>query len=124
MKEIYFTLTATNHYYGSEFFTPGTRLTLKKEPDNQQDHEAIEVLLPGLGRIGYVANSPYTVVGESYSAGRLYDKIDDTAEGEILYVLPKGALCRVSFLPKKPAPKFRVTPRFRTPTFKKGAEAY
>lgn len=30
MEEIYFTLTATNHYYGSEFLTPGTRLTLKK----------------------------------------------------------------------------------------------
>ena len=40
MKEIYFTLTATNHYYGSEFLTPGTRLTLKKEPDNQQDSAA------------------------------------------------------------------------------------
>ena len=28
----------------------------------------------------YVANSPYTVVGESYSTGRLYDKIGDTAK--------------------------------------------
>ena len=33
----------------------------------------------------YVANSPYTVAGESYSAGRLYDKIGDTAEGTVLY---------------------------------------
>lgn len=36
---------------------------------------------------------PYTVVGESYSAGRLYDKIGDTAKGTVLYVLPKGVLC-------------------------------
>ena len=95
MKEIYFTLTATNHYYGSEFLTPGTRLTLKKEPDNQQDHEAIEVLLPGLGRIGYVANSPYTVVGESYSAGRLYDKIGNTATAKVKYVLANAVVCKV-----------------------------
>lgn len=27
----------------------------------------------------YVANSSYTVIGESMSAGRLYDKIGDTA---------------------------------------------
>ena len=86
--------------------------------------EAIRAELPGLGKVGYVANSTHTVVGNCCSAGRLYDKIDDAAEGEILYVLPKGALCRISFLSKKPAPKFRVTPRFRTPTFKKGAEAY
>jgi hypothetical protein len=32
-------------------------------------------------------------VGESYSAGRLYDKIDDTAEGTVLYVVDKGVLC-------------------------------
>lgn len=34
-----------------------------------------------------------TVVGESYSAGRLYDKIGDEATGTVLYVLPKGVLC-------------------------------
>jgi hypothetical protein len=43
--------------------------------------------------IGYVANSPYTVLGESMSAGRLYDKIGDEAAGKVLYVLPRGVLC-------------------------------
>ena len=60
---------------------------------NDTDNEAIRVELEGLGQVGYVANSPYTVAGESYSAGRLYDKIGDTAEGTVLYVLPKGVLC-------------------------------
>lgn len=50
------------------------------------------VNLEGLGKIGYVGNSPHTVTDESYSAGRLYDKIGDTAEGTILYVLDSGAL--------------------------------
>ena len=27
------------------------------------------------------------------SAGRLYDRIGEIAEGEVLYVLPKGILC-------------------------------
>lgn len=52
--------------------------------------------MPGLGLIGYVANSPYTVVGESYSAGRLYGKIGDTATGTVLYVLPNGVLCTLN----------------------------
>ena len=68
---------------------------LVKEPDNEYDREAIRVELEGLGLVGYVANSPYTVVGESYSAGRLYDKIGDTAEGTVLYVLPEGIVCYV-----------------------------
>jgi hypothetical protein len=69
------------------------KVRLVKEPDNEYDREAIRVELEGLGKVGYVANSPYTVMGESYSAGRLYDSIGDTAEGKVKYVLPKGVLC-------------------------------
>ena len=68
---------------------------LVKEPDNEVDKEAIKVELEGLGLIGYVANSPYTVMGESMSAGRLYDKIGDEAVGIVKYKLPGGVLCEV-----------------------------
>lgn len=59
------------------------------------DKEAILVKIEGLGDIGYVANSPYTVLGESMSAGRIYDKIGDTALGEVLYILSQGVLCKI-----------------------------
>ena len=95
MRKIYFTLTGTKHYYGKDFLEAGMQVSLEKEPDNECDKEAIKVTLPGLDLIGYVANSPYTVVGESYSAGRLYDKIGDTAEGKILYVMDNGVLCEL-----------------------------
>ena len=94
MEKTYFvTITGLNHYYGKKPFEIGRIIKLIKEPDNEYDKEAIKVEMPGIGHIGYVANSPYTVVGESYSAGRLYDKIGDTAKGTVLYVLPKGVLC-------------------------------
>lgn len=96
MKHIYFTITGTDHYFGQDFFKPDMKVTLVKEPDNTYDREAIKVELNGLGQVGYVANSPFTVMGESMSAGRIYDKIGDTAEGYVLYVLPKGVLCRLS----------------------------
>ena len=70
--KIYFTLTGTCFYFGQEFLEAGMEVTLKKEPDNKHDKEAILVTMPGLGKIGYVANSPKTVLGESMSAGRLY----------------------------------------------------
>jgi hypothetical protein len=69
---------------------------LVKEPDNEYDREAIKVELEGLGRIGYVANSPYTVKGESYSAGRLYDKIGNDAEGIVKYVFSNFIICYVN----------------------------
>ena len=42
-----------------------------------------------------MANSPYTVIGESMSAGRIYDKIGDTAVGEVVFVTKRGVLCRI-----------------------------
>ena len=91
--KIYFTITGMNHYLGQDFMEKGMEVLLEKEPDNEHDREAIQVKLEGLGKVGYVANSPWTVVGESYSAGRLYDKIGDTASGTVLYTLPNGVLC-------------------------------
>ena len=44
----------------------------------------------------YVADSPFTVMGESMSAGRLYDKIGDKAKGKVTFVIDGGAVCRVT----------------------------
>ena len=38
----------------------GMKGKLVKEPDNEYDNEAIQVKIKGLGKVGYVANSPYT----------------------------------------------------------------
>ena len=96
MSKVYFTLTGTKHYYGNEFLKPGMKVQLEKEPDNAYDKEAIMVKLEGLGKLGYVANSPYTVLGDSVSAGRLYDRIGEKAYGKVVLVTPQGALCKVS----------------------------
>ena len=74
----------------------GMKVKLEKEPDNSYDKEAIMVKIKGLGKCGYVANSPYTVQGESMSAGRLYDKIGDKAKGRIVFVIGGTAVCRIT----------------------------
>ena len=95
MEKIYFTVAGTNHYFGQEFFEPKMEVKLIKEPDNEFDKEAIRVEVDGLGIVGYVANSPYTVQGESMRAGRLYDRMEDTAKGIVKFVLPQGILCEL-----------------------------
>ena len=92
---MYFTITGTFARYGHEFMKEGMKVKLEKEPENEYDSEAIRVEMPGLGLIGYVANSIHTVIGESLSAGRLYDRIGDIAAGEVLYILPQGVVCRI-----------------------------
>ena len=95
MGKIYFTIAGTSHHFGQEFFEPKMEAKLVKEPDNEYDKEAIRVELEGLGLVGYVANSPYTVQGESMCAGRLYDRMGETATGVVKYVLPQGVLCEL-----------------------------
>ena len=89
------TITGTNHYHGMDFLKPGMKVKLVKEPDNRYDAEAIMVKLKGVGQIGYVANSPYRVLGESLSAGRIYDRIGRKAKATVIMKLPRGVLCRV-----------------------------
>ena len=95
MKKVYFTITGTKYYHGQDFIKPGMKVNLVKEPDNEYDKEAIRVEIPGLNQIGHVANSPYTVIGDSLSAGRLYDRIGKTGKATVIHVLPKGILCKV-----------------------------
>lgn len=92
-EKIYFTVTGTDYHHGSDFLEAGMPVRLVKEPDNKYDSEAIMVRMEGLGHIGYVANSVNTRVGESWSAGRIYDRIGAEASGKVLYVLGKGVLC-------------------------------
>lgn len=96
MSKIYFTLTGTKYYFGKEFLKKGMKLCLEKEPDNEYDKEAIKVTFEGIGKIGYVANSSYTVLGDSMSAGRIYDKIGDTAKAKVVLVTEHGTICKLS----------------------------
>ena len=83
----YVTLTGLNYRYGTMPFAVGQKVRLVKEPENQADREAIRAEMPGLGKVGYVANSTHTVKGDCYSAGRLYDKIGN--------ILCDAVICKV-----------------------------
>ena len=83
MGKIYCTLTETKYCHGNEFLKSVMKLKRKKKPDNKLDKEAIVVKMGGLEEIGYVANSAHTVIGESMSAGRIYDKIGDKAKSNV-----------------------------------------
>ncbi|ADB47273.1 HIRAN domain-containing protein [Acidaminococcus fermentans] len=95
MKKIFITITGCNHYMGYEVFWRKMELVLRKEPDNEYDKEAIRVELPGIGKVGYVANSPHTVLGDTCSAGRIYDKIGKKAHAKVVLVTGRGVVAQV-----------------------------
>lgn len=96
MEKIFFTVTGTNYRQGTDFIERGDLVHIVKEPDNKHDKEAIKVEMEGIGLIGYVANSTHTVIGDNYSAGRLYDKIGEEGDGIVRYVLDHALVCELS----------------------------
>lgn len=95
MEDIYITISGAAFRYGIEFLEKGMTVKLVKEPDNQYDSEVTKIELKLFGTIGYVANSVKTVIGECYSAGRLYDKIENEAEAEIACLTDNFAIAKV-----------------------------
>ena len=94
MAKTYFTLTGTKYFLGNDFLKAGMKLTLEKEPDNKYDKEAILVKRQGIA-IGHVANSVHTVLGDSMSAGRIYDKFGEKAKAKVVLVTEHGTICKL-----------------------------
>ena len=74
---------------GSYFynFTPSGDLivNLVKEDDNEHDPDAIAVYYEN-EKIGYVANSDYTLIDEVKSASKIKNSLNDNAQAKILFV--------------------------------------
>ena len=95
MSTMFVTITGINHYYGVKLFEIGRVVRLVKEPENGHDDDAIRVELPFIETIGYVANSTNTVYRGTYSAGRIYDKIEDAAFAEVAFITHSSVIAVV-----------------------------
>lgn len=60
-------------------------VNLVKEEDNEHDPDAIAVYLDS-EKIGYVANSDYTLIDEVKSASKIKNSLSDNAQAKILFV--------------------------------------
>lgn len=101
---VYVTVTGTKHYDHGNFFC-GDVLCCVKEPDNPVDSEAIFAMAPASGKIGYLANAWSTTVRGTWSAGRVYDKVDNTFFVEVLFLFHGTMVARL--LPTTPEVKER-----------------
>ena len=95
MSTMFVTITGIGNYYGAKPFEIGRVVRLVKEPDNKHDSDAIRVELPFIETIGYVANSTNTVYRGTYSAGRIYDKIEDSAFAEVAFITHSSVIAAV-----------------------------
>ena len=95
MENMFITITGQNHYLGMKPFKVNRLVKIVKEPENDFDSEAIRVELPYIDTIGYVANSANTVFAGTCSAGRLYDKIEDYAFAQVMFITHSSVIAIV-----------------------------
>lgn len=95
MENYFVTITGMSHYLGMNPYKVNRLVKLVKEPDNPHDPEAIRVELPFIDTIGYVANSVNTVFAGTYSAGRLYDKLEDYAYAQVMFITHSSVIAIV-----------------------------
>lgn len=100
-EHLYVTVTGFAHYYGKTPFAIGNVLICEKDPSDKFDSEAISVKLPIIGKIGFVANGRSNVAGGTMSAGRIYDKVDDTFYVRVMFTTQSKIICRVENENKK-----------------------
>ncbi|MBQ7927360.1 MAG: hypothetical protein IJ287_01245 [Methanobrevibacter sp.] len=76
-------ITGTRFYFGIEIFKPGMTVELVREPENEHDRDAIRVEIDG-EKVGYVANSEYTVMENIKSASDI--KKMDLKKAEVVFI--------------------------------------
>ena len=104
MAKAHLTINGFSLTYGFIPFEEGQIIYLKKEPENPYDAEAIVAHLPYIGNVGYVSNSPKSVIRGTMSAGRLYDHFGTDAVAKVEFITGTQVICRL--LPAKKAKKY------------------
>jgi len=95
MKDKYITITGMNHYCGMAPFAVGRKIKCIKEPYNPYDSDAIRAEMKNIGRVGYVANSPYTTATGTKSASRIYGKVKKKFTVEVMFITGHSVIAKV-----------------------------
>lgn len=95
MGSRYITITGMSHYYGLAPFSVGKKLKCIKEPNNPYDSEAIRVVVKDLGKVGYVANSPYTKATGTLGAGGISPYVRKKFKVKVMFITSSKVICKV-----------------------------
>jgi tetratricopeptide (TPR) repeat protein len=78
-------ITGRNHYGNTAPTGGGAIVDLVKEPQNEHDSDAIRVEYQK-STVGYIANSPYTLIDEAKSATEIKGLFESRTKARILFV--------------------------------------
>lgn len=83
---MFITITGMKYYLGMDVFRINQMIVLEKDEDNGDDSEAICVRIDGGAKVGYVANSVYTKVKGTYSAGYVHRDVKEDTKAIVRFI--------------------------------------
>ena len=86
MTDLYITINHLEDFASVLFLKTGDELVLKKDKNNIYDEEAIAVYNSENKKCGYVANSVYSVIKGTSSAGRIYDHLSEMKKCVVRFI--------------------------------------
>lgn len=89
------TIVGIKYYLGTEAFRVNQILYGVKEPDNEEDSEAIKVLSESGIQLGYIANSIYSVAKGCKSAGRIVDTFEGQLKMRVLFIVKNAVIAEI-----------------------------
>ncbi len=78
------TITGQKHYFGLLPFTVGAVFSLRHEPDNLYDQNAVSVLSPVYGKVGYAAESRENLAEGTISAAECKKNLENGLEKAVV----------------------------------------
>lgn len=96
-NDTYITINHIDDFCGYTHLRVGDILSLKKEPDNEYDDEAIAVYDKNQTKIGYIANSVSSVARGTYSSGRVYDRVENESKCIVCFITEECAIGSVIY---------------------------
>lgn len=95
MEGMFVTVSYFAQFHQKEPFVIGRLLACVKDPSNPHDSEAIKVVLPNYGTLGYIVNNPKHMAGGTVSAARIYDKFEDPFYVRVLFTTQSKIICKI-----------------------------
>jgi hypothetical protein len=72
-NKIFAAMVGMENYHGAQTLHVGDTLYLVKDPDNRLDHQAIKVVIPPIGEVGYIVNQTGKVPHGCWTGSGFYD---------------------------------------------------
>ena len=94
-EKIYVTIVHIDEFCGYNHLKVKDVLYLRKEMNNIYDDEAIAVYDDRRNKCGYVANSVHSVARGTYSAGRLYDLMENEKQCKVSFILNGDVIAQI-----------------------------